>query len=118
MPSSPQCSTLIPARPSANTTNDTALSNHRLPLSPWSSRSQASSVPPGSASSRHTQNSAVSIVSTASRLAGSSARQAGRLAAHAARALVVRRPTAAPGAGAASVAAMTARRPAARSSRA
>ena len=48
----------------------------------------------GAKSSRHTQNSAVSMTSSEAALTGSAASSAARLAAHSARALVVRCPTA------------------------
>ncbi len=43
-PSRRQCSSLMPALPSANTINDIALSNQRLALSPCSSWSHASTA--------------------------------------------------------------------------
>jgi hypothetical protein len=117
VPSRPQCSTLMPARPSANTTNETALSNQRLPLSPCSSWSQAFSVSAGAKSSRHTQNRARSIVSSAAAFVGS-ARSPARLAAQSARALVVRCPTAVSVAARIAPALTAASSPARRSSRA
>jgi len=90
VPSSSQCSTLMPAVPSANTMSDTALSNHRLPLSPWSNWSQAARSSAGVRSSRHTQNNAVSMVSSAAALPEFSASNRCLVAAHSARAMVVR----------------------------
>ena len=116
VPSSSQCSTLIPARPSANTIRDTALSNQRLPRSPYSSSSQASWMSAGAKSSRATQNSAVSMSSRAAALTGWPVIRDSRVAAHSARAMVVKWPAEVSASGS-PPAFMTAHRPASRSSR-
>ncbi len=116
VPSSFECSALSPARPSAKTTNDRALSNHRFALLPCSSRSQAWWASAGTTSSRQTANSAVSTTSRAARLSGAASSSACRVVAQSSRASVVRCPTEVPGGASVAVCASTARRPASSSS--
>lgn len=114
VPSSRQCSPLMPAEPSGNTMKVTPLSNQRLPGSPASRRLQRSAVrgdasgpagtaaldgtaaPDGSSSSSATQNSAASTTSRTPWLPLSAASRAARLRAHPGRALEVRAPVRCP----------------------
>ena len=97
VPSRRQCSVLMPAAASENTTKVTALSYQRFTPSPASSTLPRARSSAGARSSRLTQNRAVSMVSSPAALSGCSCASACLLAAQAARAFVVRAPTPGPG---------------------